>query len=194
MKLACGSGPTLKSPPPLAEPTELQKCVFSDSLVTVSESGRDLGNFTVTVEFARKGQQPCMLLHAQSQGAIDESPCGTTVTGEGGPEDGLISIVLSKPRDSLSPWCPLCIKAYLTTELEVLEEHHHEYVKVSCSNCSILSSFNWKCCCLPSFSPHFSVFYIKVCESFLSSRATVWTRNVTWCSTTGRWWSIKSPL
>uniref|UniRef100_A0A3Q3X4B6 Ciliogenesis-associated TTC17-interacting protein n=1 Tax=Mola mola TaxID=94237 RepID=A0A3Q3X4B6_MOLML len=88
------------SPPPLAEPTELQKCVFSDSLVTVSESGRDLGNFTVTVEFARKGRQPCMLLHAQSQGAIDESPCGTTVT------------------------------AYLTTELEVLEEHHHEYVKL----------------------------------------------------------------
>uniref|UniRef100_A0A3Q3XI39 Ciliogenesis-associated TTC17-interacting protein n=1 Tax=Mola mola TaxID=94237 RepID=A0A3Q3XI39_MOLML len=70
----------------------LSKCVFSDSLVTVSESGRDLGNFTVTVEFARKGRQPCMLLHAQSQGAIDESPCGTT--------------------------------------LEVLEEHHHEYVKL----------------------------------------------------------------
>ncbi|XP_010752887.2 ciliogenesis-associated TTC17-interacting protein [Larimichthys crocea] len=82
------------------EPAELQKCVFPDSLVTVSESGRDLGRFSVSVEFARRGQQTCMLLHAQSQGAIDDSPCGTTVT------------------------------AYLTTDLEVLEEDYHEYVKL----------------------------------------------------------------
>ncbi|XP_051268519.1 ciliogenesis-associated TTC17-interacting protein [Dicentrarchus labrax] len=82
------------------EPAELQRCVFPDSLVTVSEGGRDLGKFSVTVEFARRGQQPCVLLHAQSQGAIDDSPCGTTVT------------------------------AYLTTELEVLEEDYHEYVKL----------------------------------------------------------------
>ncbi|XP_068594320.1 ciliogenesis-associated TTC17-interacting protein isoform X2 [Cebidichthys violaceus] len=81
------------------EPAELLKCVFPDSLVTVSEGGRDLGKFSVTVEFARRVQQPCMLLHAQSQGAIDDSPCGTTVT------------------------------TYLTTELEVLEEDYHEYVK-----------------------------------------------------------------
>ncbi|KAM6919959.1 ciliogenesis-associated TTC17-interacting protein [Lycodopsis pacificus] len=82
------------------EPAELLKCVFPDSLVTVSEGGRDLGKFSVTVEFARRVQQPCLLLHAQSQGAIDDSPCGTTVT------------------------------AYLTTELEVLEEDYHEYVKL----------------------------------------------------------------
>ncbi|XP_037314204.2 ciliogenesis-associated TTC17-interacting protein isoform X1 [Pungitius pungitius] len=82
------------------EPAELLKCVFPDSLVTVSEGGRDLGRFSVTVEFARRVQQPCLLLHAQSQGAIDDSPCGTTVT------------------------------AYLTTELEVLEEDYHEYVKL----------------------------------------------------------------
>ncbi|KAM7401187.1 hypothetical protein PAMA_005398 [Pampus argenteus] len=82
------------------EPAELQKCVFPDSLVTVSEGGRDLGKFTVTVEFALRVQQPCMLLHAQSQGAIDDSPCGTTVT------------------------------AYITTDLEVLEEDYHEYVKL----------------------------------------------------------------
>lgn len=82
------------------EPAELQKCVFPDSLVTVSEGGRDLGKFSVTVEFALRVQQPCMLLHAQSQGAIDDSPCGTTVT------------------------------AYLTTDLEVLEEDYHEYVKL----------------------------------------------------------------
>ncbi|XP_071348725.1 ciliogenesis-associated TTC17-interacting protein isoform X2 [Trachinotus anak] len=82
------------------EPAELQRCVFPDSLVTVSEGGRDLGRFSVTVEFARRAQRPCMLLHAQSQGAIDGSPCGTTVT------------------------------AYLTTDLEVLEEDYHEYVKL----------------------------------------------------------------
>ncbi|XP_053186629.1 ciliogenesis-associated TTC17-interacting protein [Scomber japonicus] len=82
------------------EPAELQKCVFPDSLVTVSEGGRDLGKFNVTVEFALRVQQPCMLLHAQSQGAIDDSPCGTTVT------------------------------AYLTTDLEVLEEDYHEYVQL----------------------------------------------------------------
>ncbi|XP_035860940.1 ciliogenesis-associated TTC17-interacting protein [Sander lucioperca] len=82
------------------EPAELLKCVFPDSLVTVSEGGRDLGQFSVTVEFARRVQQPCMLLHAQSQGAIDDSPCGTTVT------------------------------AYITTDLEVLEEDYHEYVKL----------------------------------------------------------------
>ncbi|KAM3603751.1 uncharacterized protein V6R79_001468 [Siganus canaliculatus] len=82
------------------EPAELQKCVFPDSLVTLSEGGRDLGKFSVTVEFACRGRQPCILLHAQSQGAIDDSPCGTTVT------------------------------AYLTMELEVLEEDYHEYVKL----------------------------------------------------------------
>ncbi|KAG7465385.1 hypothetical protein JOB18_034437 [Solea senegalensis] len=82
------------------EPAELLKCVFPDSLVTVSESGRSLGRFSVTVEFAFRFQQTCVLLHAQSQGAIDNSPCGTTVT------------------------------AYLTTNLELLEEDYYEYVKL----------------------------------------------------------------
>ncbi|XP_040027797.2 ciliogenesis-associated TTC17-interacting protein isoform X1 [Gasterosteus aculeatus] len=82
------------------EPAELLKCVFPDSLVSVSAGGRDLGKFSVTVEFAQRVQQPCLLLHAQSQGTIDDSPCGTAVT------------------------------AYLTRELEVLEEDYHEYVKL----------------------------------------------------------------
>uniref|UniRef100_A0A3P9BX80 Ciliogenesis-associated TTC17-interacting protein n=1 Tax=Maylandia zebra TaxID=106582 RepID=A0A3P9BX80_9CICH len=55
----------------MSEPAELQKCVFADSLVTVSEGGRELGEFSVTVEFARR-EQPCMMLHAQSHGAIDD--------------------------------------------------------------------------------------------------------------------------
>ncbi|XP_077580299.1 ciliogenesis-associated TTC17-interacting protein isoform X2 [Stigmatopora nigra] len=83
------------------DPVELPKCVFEDSLVTMSEGGRDLGRFYVSVEFARRACTPCMLLHAQSQGIIDDCPCGTTVT------------------------------AYLTADLEVLEEEHHEYVKLS---------------------------------------------------------------
>ncbi|CAG14553.1 unnamed protein product, partial [Tetraodon nigroviridis] len=82
-------------------PAELQGCVFADSLVTLSKGGQVLGNFTVTVEFARRDQEPCMLLHAQSRGTIDHCPCGTTVT------------------------------AYLTTDLEVLEEHYQEYVRGS---------------------------------------------------------------
>uniref|UniRef100_A0A3B4B6L4 Ciliogenesis-associated TTC17-interacting protein n=1 Tax=Periophthalmus magnuspinnatus TaxID=409849 RepID=A0A3B4B6L4_9GOBI len=60
---------------------ELQRCVFTDNLVSLSESGRDLGKFSVSVEFACRAQQPCMLVHAQSQGAIEDSLCGTTVTG-----------------------------------------------------------------------------------------------------------------
>ncbi|KAM3866077.1 ciliogenesis-associated TTC17-interacting protein [Diretmus argenteus] len=78
---------------------ELHQCMFSDSLVTVSEGGRELGEFSVTVEFSRWLQRPCLLLQAHSQGAIEDTPCGTTVT------------------------------AYLTTDLETLEQDHHEYVK-----------------------------------------------------------------
>lgn len=70
----------------LSEPAELQGCVFADSLVTLSKGGQVLGNFTVTVEFARKDREPCMLLHAQSQGTVDHCPCGTTVTGKGKPK------------------------------------------------------------------------------------------------------------
>ncbi|XP_029970643.1 ciliogenesis-associated TTC17-interacting protein [Salarias fasciatus] len=86
------------------EPAELQRCVFSDSLVAVSEGGRNLGNFDLVVEFARRAERPCVRVRAQSHGAIDDCPCGTTVT------------------------------AYLTTDLEVLEEDCHEYVKLKGSS------------------------------------------------------------
>ncbi|MEQ2297297.1 hypothetical protein AMECASPLE_033393 [Ameca splendens] len=82
------------------EPEELQRCVFPESLVAMSDGGRVLGEFSVSVEFTRRVLQPCLLLHAQSHGAIDGSPCGTTVT------------------------------AYLTADLEVLEEDYHEYIKL----------------------------------------------------------------
>lgn len=82
------------------DPTELQRCVFTDNLVSLSESGRELGNFSVTVEFATRAQRPCVLVHAQSQGAIENSPCGTALT------------------------------AYVTCDLEVLEEDYYEYMKL----------------------------------------------------------------
>uniref|UniRef100_A0A3P9H718 Ciliogenesis-associated TTC17-interacting protein n=1 Tax=Oryzias latipes TaxID=8090 RepID=A0A3P9H718_ORYLA len=82
------------------EPKELQRCVFTESLVVFSESGRELGTFNVTVQYAHKVQQPCVLLHAQSHGTIDGAPCGTTVT------------------------------AFISCELEVLEEEYHEYIKL----------------------------------------------------------------
>uniref|UniRef100_A0A8C6UIT9 Ciliogenesis-associated TTC17-interacting protein n=1 Tax=Neogobius melanostomus TaxID=47308 RepID=A0A8C6UIT9_9GOBI len=82
------------------DPTDLQRCVFTDNLVSLSKSGRDLGKFSVTVEFACRAQRPCMLVHAQSEGAIENSHCGTTVT------------------------------AYITCDLEVLEEDYYEYIKV----------------------------------------------------------------
>lgn len=116
----------LISPPLFSEPTELQRCVFPDSLVTVSESGRDLGKFSVTVEFARRVQRPCMLLHAQSQGAIDDSPCGTTVTGE---ERRVLHALHFQICLCFHILCFVLV--YLTSDLEVLEEEYHEYVKVS---------------------------------------------------------------
>ena len=65
----------------VAEPSELQKCLFTDSLVTVSEGGRDLGEFSVTVDFSSRGPRPCLLLRAVSSGSIDGTSCGTRVTG-----------------------------------------------------------------------------------------------------------------
>ncbi|CAL8314296.1 unnamed protein product [Gadus morhua 'NCC'] len=82
------------------EPSELQKCLFSDSLVTVSEGGRDLGEFSLTVDFASRGPQPCLLLRAVSRGTIDGTPCGTRVT------------------------------AYISAAMETLEEDLREYVQL----------------------------------------------------------------
>ncbi|XP_029497787.1 ciliogenesis-associated TTC17-interacting protein isoform X1 [Oncorhynchus nerka] len=79
---------------------EMQRCLFEDSLVTVSEGGRELGEFKVTVERTICREQPCLLLHAHSHGAIDNTPCGTAIT------------------------------AYLSLNLETLEQNHHEYVKL----------------------------------------------------------------
>lgn len=106
----------------LSEPAELQKCVLSDSLTTVSQGGQDLGNFSMTVDFGRKSQQSCIVLHALSQGAIDGSPCGTSVTGEFRAK--LVHVPLYQ--------CPYLLgTVHVATDLEVLEENYHEYIKVS---------------------------------------------------------------
>ncbi|XP_005804656.1 ciliogenesis-associated TTC17-interacting protein [Xiphophorus maculatus] len=86
------------------EPEELQKCVFSESLLVMSDCGGVLGEFSMSVELTHRALEPCVILHARSHGAIDGSPCGTSVT------------------------------AYLTVDLEVLEEDYHEYVKLDSYN------------------------------------------------------------
>ena len=68
--------------------------------MTVSDTGKELGEFTVTVEPTKHQGTECFLIHANSHGAIDSVPCGTSIT------------------------------AYVSKKLETLEQHHHEYVKV----------------------------------------------------------------
>ncbi|XP_056606867.1 ciliogenesis-associated TTC17-interacting protein isoform X3 [Triplophysa dalaica] len=81
-------------------PRDVEKCVFADSLVTVSDSGRELGDFSVSVSRASCNEELCFLLHASSHGVIDEVPCGTSIV------------------------------AYISERLEILEENQHEYVKL----------------------------------------------------------------
>ncbi|XP_033876961.1 ciliogenesis-associated TTC17-interacting protein [Acipenser ruthenus] len=82
------------------EPEELQLCLFVDSLVTISDTGRELGEFTITIQQATYHDEDCYLIHANSHGCIDDIPCGTS------------------------------IMAYVSKRLETLEQHHHEYVKI----------------------------------------------------------------
>lgn len=92
----------------LPEPTELQKCVFAESLVTAAEDGADPGTFRVTVQFANRVLRPCMMLQAQSRGAPDGSPSGAAVTGEGRQrpflKDDLHSSTLLVYNFSFSSW------------------------------------------------------------------------------------------
>lgn len=74
--------------------------MFDDALVTVSDTGKELGEFTVTVEPAKHRGQECFLVHANSHGAIDGVPCGTSIV------------------------------CHVAKNMDTLEQHHHEYVKV----------------------------------------------------------------
>ena len=47
--------------------------------MTVSDSGKELGDFTVSVTRVKKFDQDCFLVHANSQGTIDGVPCALEV-------------------------------------------------------------------------------------------------------------------
>ncbi|RUS87488.1 hypothetical protein EGW08_004742 [Elysia chlorotica] len=74
--------------------------MFDDQLVTVSDAGKELGEFTVTVEPTRYKGLECFLIHANSHGSIDGVPCGTSIV------------------------------CYVSKCLDTLEQQHHEYVKL----------------------------------------------------------------
>ncbi|KAI4885383.1 hypothetical protein NFI96_020334 [Prochilodus magdalenae] len=84
----------------LPDPRKVDQCLFVDSLVTVSESGRELGEFCVSIQKASYHDESCYLVHANSHGTIDNIPCGTSVV------------------------------AYISKSLETLEQNHHEYMKM----------------------------------------------------------------
>ena len=84
-----------------AEENEVKSILFTDSLVTVSETGKIVGSFNVIITPARCQGTDCFKVEAMSQGIIDGVPCGT----------GII--------------------AHVTTSLETLEQQHHEYIKVT---------------------------------------------------------------
>ncbi|XP_067932140.1 ciliogenesis-associated TTC17-interacting protein-like [Watersipora subatra] len=81
-------------------PSDYDNILFGDELTTISESGRELGEFIVSVTRAKRKEQDCFLVHANSEGTIDGVPCGTSVT------------------------------AYISKSLDTLEQQHHEYVKL----------------------------------------------------------------
>ncbi|XP_043930744.1 ciliogenesis-associated TTC17-interacting protein [Protopterus annectens] len=81
-------------------PDELQLCVFSDSLVTISDTGCEVGEFMISIQPAWYRELECFLIHANSHGAIDDIPCGTSVMG------------------------------YVSKKLDTLEQHYHEYLKL----------------------------------------------------------------
>ncbi|XP_018408056.1 PREDICTED: ciliogenesis-associated TTC17-interacting protein [Nanorana parkeri] len=85
-------------------PSELDLCLFPESLQTASDSGTEVGDFTVSIQpayYEQEGEEEekCFLVHANSYGTIDGVPCGTSIV------------------------------AYITPKLETLEQHLHEYVK-----------------------------------------------------------------
>uniref|UniRef100_A0A674I6I5 Ciliogenesis-associated TTC17-interacting protein n=1 Tax=Terrapene triunguis TaxID=2587831 RepID=A0A674I6I5_9SAUR len=64
----------------------MDPCLFAESLVMVSESGQPLGHFSISVQpacYEEQGgqEEDCYLVHAASQGTINEVPCGSSITG-----------------------------------------------------------------------------------------------------------------
>ncbi|KAM9305717.1 ciliogenesis-associated TTC17-interacting protein [Gastrophryne carolinensis] len=87
------------------EPGDLRLCLFPESLHTVSDSGMEVGAFTVSVQpayYQQEGEEEekCYLLHVSTDSTVDGAPCGTSIV------------------------------AYITPQLETLEQHLHEYIKL----------------------------------------------------------------
>nr|KAG8540951.1 hypothetical protein GDO81_030000 [Engystomops pustulosus] len=85
---------------------ELRLCQFPESLQSLSDSFVELGSFTASVQSTYYEQdgpedQQCLLVHISSQSTVDDVPCGSAIT------------------------------AYISIQLETLEQHHHEFVKVT---------------------------------------------------------------
>lgn len=78
----------------------LGRTVFKDHLATVSETGKSIGELTISVEETIRGGEVCYYVHAQSHGVLDEVPMGTSVT------------------------------AYISRGVVTLEQTQHEYIKI----------------------------------------------------------------
>ncbi|XP_029460927.1 ciliogenesis-associated TTC17-interacting protein isoform X8 [Rhinatrema bivittatum] len=80
---------------------ELLLSTFSESLGLFSNAGTQLGEFTITVQpTIYAGEEDCLLVHATGQSATGDIPFGTSIL------------------------------AYVSKNLETLEQHHHEYLKI----------------------------------------------------------------
>ncbi|XP_076807456.1 ciliogenesis-associated TTC17-interacting protein-like [Clavelina lepadiformis] len=80
---------------------ELLMCIFKDDLVTVSEDGKSIGEFVASVEKATKSGEICFLVHASSQGKVEDIPMGTS------------------------------LQTYLNSkDLSLVYQEHYEYVRV----------------------------------------------------------------
>ncbi|XP_073401510.1 ciliogenesis-associated TTC17-interacting protein [Dendrobates tinctorius] len=82
---------------------DLRLCLFSESLESVSASLAELGSFTVSVQstyYEQDGREDekCFLVHISSHSSVDDVPCGSSIT------------------------------AYISLQLETLEQHHHEFI------------------------------------------------------------------
>lgn len=84
----------------LVPDVDFKYLMFDDHLATISDNGKELGEFSVNIELTRYNGEQCFLVHANSHGAIDGVPCGTSITA--------------------------CIGSHL----ETIEQQHHEYVKL----------------------------------------------------------------
>lgn len=79
---------------------DINACLFKDVLVNISEDGKTLGEYVVNIERVTLSGEQLLLIHASSNGKVEDNPTGSTIT------------------------------AYVREDLTVVQQHHHEYVKI----------------------------------------------------------------